>query len=114
VLVFYGEMERSRPDLLNRRRGGDPYQQLMADLEGHIQRLKKATLGVAMRNMTTDDARCPYCVQGYDFRLLSVLGDGFVCDRCGHVVEPKYPKFQCGCRKCRQLHDQPKWEKNSS
>ena len=36
VLVFYGEMERAFPHLLNRR-GGDPYRNLISDLEGHIE-----------------------------------------------------------------------------
>jgi len=35
VLIFYGELEQNRPELLVRGRG-DPYQYLKADLRGHI------------------------------------------------------------------------------
>jgi hypothetical protein len=37
VLVFYGDLERNRPELLGHR-GGDPYQHLMADLRDHIRK----------------------------------------------------------------------------
>lgn len=40
VLAFYGEMERSHPELLNRR-GGDPYQNLLTDLADNIEELKR-------------------------------------------------------------------------
>jgi hypothetical protein len=36
VLVFYGEMERAFPHLLNRR-GGDAYRNLISELQGHIE-----------------------------------------------------------------------------
>jgi hypothetical protein len=36
VLVFYGDMERAFPYLLNRR-GGDAYQSLLSELQGHIE-----------------------------------------------------------------------------
>jgi hypothetical protein len=36
VLVFYGELTRTRPDLLHG--AGDQYQQLQSDLCGHIER----------------------------------------------------------------------------
>ena len=39
VLVFYGQMERAFPHLL-KRTGGDPYQNLKSDLEGHIEEPK--------------------------------------------------------------------------
>ena len=35
LLVFYGELERNHPELLNRRHG-DPYQQLKVDLRGYV------------------------------------------------------------------------------
>ena len=35
VLVFYGDLEKTRPELLKRGHG-DPYQQLKVDLHGHI------------------------------------------------------------------------------
>jgi hypothetical protein len=40
VLAFYGEMERAFPQLLNRR-GGDAYQNLKSDLQGHIEEPKR-------------------------------------------------------------------------
>ena len=36
ALAFYGDMERAFPHLLDRRRG-DAYQNLMSDLQGHIE-----------------------------------------------------------------------------
>lgn len=36
VLEFYGVLERLHPELLNRR-GGDAYQNLISDLQGHIE-----------------------------------------------------------------------------
>ena len=35
LFVFYGEIERTRPELLKRGHG-DPYQQLKVDLRGYI------------------------------------------------------------------------------
>ena len=35
LLVFYGEIERTRPELLKRGHG-DPYQQLKVDLRGYV------------------------------------------------------------------------------
>jgi hypothetical protein len=40
VLIFYGDMERMFPELLNRR-GGDTYQNLHSDLRGHIETPKR-------------------------------------------------------------------------
>jgi hypothetical protein len=42
VLGFYGDMERAFPKLLNRRSGGDAYQNLISDLRGHIEEPKAA------------------------------------------------------------------------
>jgi hypothetical protein len=36
VIIFYGELERTRPKLL-KRTGGDPYRQLMTDLRDLIK-----------------------------------------------------------------------------
>ena len=35
VLIFYGELQRTRPELLKHGHG-DPYQQLKSDLRGYI------------------------------------------------------------------------------
>jgi hypothetical protein len=41
LLIFYGDMERAFPHLLNRH-GGDPYQKLKSELRGHIHEKKGA------------------------------------------------------------------------
>ena len=41
IPVFYGDMERAFPHLL-KRRGGDAYQNLVSDLQGHIEKMKVA------------------------------------------------------------------------
>jgi hypothetical protein len=37
ALAFYQDMERASPHLLNRRRGGDAYQNLISDLQDHME-----------------------------------------------------------------------------
>ena len=46
--------------------------------------------------------RCPYCVDGEDFRLMVAQGSGdwFLCVNCGHLTLPSYPSFRCLCSKC--------------
>jgi hypothetical protein len=39
ILAFYGEMERAFPHLL-RRQNGDPYRDLINDLQGHMEAKK--------------------------------------------------------------------------
>ena len=40
ALTLYRQLERAHPELL-KRRGGDPYQSLMSDLEGYIEQSKR-------------------------------------------------------------------------
>jgi hypothetical protein len=40
LMVFYGEMERTHPELLDRR-GGDAYQNLQSDLHGYVKYPKR-------------------------------------------------------------------------
>ena len=47
--------------------------------------------------MTTDDPRCPYCVEGNGFRLLKLVGDVFYCKHCGHQSLPSDSIFICYC-----------------
>jgi DNA-directed RNA polymerase subunit RPC12/RpoP len=54
--------------------------------------------------MTTDDVRCPYCVDGDEFRLLRFTGGRYVCGKCGHIAAPEEQEFVCTCRKCRELN----------
>ena len=54
-----------------------------------------------------DPIRCPYCVQGYEFRLMTELTGGtgamFYCPACRHLVRTAEPDFQCFCRGCLNL-----------
>lgn len=47
--------------------------------------MRKALERIA-RLKAIDEPRCPYCVKDGGFRLLLILGDGFVCDKCGHYL----------------------------
>jgi hypothetical protein len=55
--------------------------------------------------MTTDQAiRCPYCVVGDSFRLMSADSRGrFVCATCSHIAIPSDSGFQCYCQNCCRL-----------
>ena len=52
--------------------------------------------------------RCPYCVQGNDFRPmveLSGRSDGtFFCSKCHHVAGSAEGALKCGCANCRNLN----------
>jgi hypothetical protein len=50
--------------------------------------------------------RCPYCVEGGNFK--EMIGQGgaepwYMCARCGHLTWPANPFFQCTCAKCAAL-----------
>jgi rubrerythrin len=49
--------------------------------------------------------RCPYCVEGYDFRLMKERLNGvfFVCEKCGHALMQDNPMWTCRCGKCTEL-----------
>src|SRR5579864_2626748 len=47
--------------------------------------------------------RCPYCVQGDDFKLMLWFNGYFICTWCGHKIIPARPDFQCPCPKCQDL-----------
>jgi hypothetical protein len=51
--------------------------------------------------------RCPYCVEGRDFRPMVELSgrrDGvFFCSECHHVAGPSEAAFNCECVNCRNL-----------
>ncbi len=54
--------------------------------------------------------RCPYCVQGYEFRPMVELSgspDGtFFCSKCHHMAGSAEGTLKCGCANCRGLnHD---------
>jgi hypothetical protein len=52
--------------------------------------------------------RCPYCVQGNDFRLMVDLTGGaggtFYCDACRHLVRAGDREFCCLCAHCRRMN----------
>jgi acetyl-CoA carboxylase beta subunit len=50
--------------------------------------------------------RCPYCVEGSHFKLMSSIADGdwHKCQRCGHVVFQNDPSYQCVCPNCVDLN----------
>src|SRR5450755_1823304 len=48
--------------------------------------------------------RCPYCVEGSQFKLMVGHVDGrFICARCGHISHLNDPSFVCSCLKCENL-----------
>jgi hypothetical protein len=54
--------------------------------------------------MAEQIVRCHYCILGDDFRpMLPKPGGWFICQKCGHTVEPGDPDFGCFCQKCREL-----------
>jgi len=54
--------------------------------------------------MATDDPRCPYCVEGDEFKLLELAGSLFYCERCGHRSRPADPSYVCDCPNCERMH----------
>jgi hypothetical protein len=55
--------------------------------------------------MPDEIVRCPYCVQGEDFRqMLSRPLGWFLCPKCGHTVKPGDLQFKCSCRKCAEMN----------
>jgi len=52
--------------------------------------------------------RCPYCVQGEEFRQMVDLTGGaggtFYCTICRHLVRRDEPEFQCLCAHCREVN----------
>jgi hypothetical protein len=49
--------------------------------------------------------RCPYCVQGNEFRPMQ-RGETkeFVCPGCGHSATPDDPYVKCHCERCREMN----------
>lgn len=51
------------------------------------------------------EVRCPYCVEGNEFKpMVSHLDGRYICGKCGHVVRLSDTDFQCTCPKCRDLN----------
>jgi hypothetical protein len=47
-----------------------------------------------------DPVRCPYCVVGDDFKIMTQWGHLLVCMKCNHVESPNDPTYICRCPKC--------------
>ena len=58
------------------------------------------------RRRETRAIRCPYCVDGREFRLMLARDseECFLCANCGHIAMPKHPGFKCPCTKCIALN----------
>lgn len=57
-------------------------------------------------NGQTMTIRCPYCVEGNSFKAMIVQGSGedwYMCVRCGHLIMPTNPSFECTCAGCVRL-----------
>jgi len=55
--------------------------------------------------MSREIIRCPYCVQGGDFRPMSARsGKLFACIGCGHVSSQEDPHMGCSCQRCLQVN----------
>ena len=49
--------------------------------------------------------RCPYCVDGNEFKLMAQRMQGsrtvfFLCKKCRHIAKPGDETFDCPCAKC--------------
>jgi len=52
--------------------------------------------------------RCPYCVEGRNFKVM--IGQRgsepwYMCARCGHLTWSSNPFFKCTCAKCVELRN---------
>jgi len=74
--------------------------------------MRKARFGDGSRIMSgeheqLEPVRCPYCVQGNEFRVMTDLsGDArsiFYCASCRHLVRTAEADFQCLCPGCMSL-----------
>jgi hypothetical protein len=56
-----------------------------------------------------DPIRCPYCLEGDNFKLMKARVDGqtYLCVRCGHLAMPKFADYQCDCPHCVNLCGKP-------
>ena len=52
-----------------------------------------------------DPIRCPYCVEGNHFKVMTEVENGMPlkCGHCGHLVALNNPFFKCTCVKCFAL-----------
>jgi hypothetical protein len=54
--------------------------------------------------MLEDIVRCPYCVEGGEFRpMIQRSGEWFVCLNCSHTARLEDPYAKCPCPKCLEM-----------
>jgi hypothetical protein len=58
-----------------------------------------------LKGNTFQSVRCPYCVEGHNFKLMNPSADGewFLCPTCGHATMPGNSTYRCNCSKCAEL-----------
>jgi hypothetical protein len=56
-----------------------------------------------------DTIRCPYCIEGGDFKGMKVKAEGewFLCVQFGHIAIPSHPSYLCSCPKCTERRPPP-------
>jgi DNA-directed RNA polymerase subunit RPC12/RpoP len=57
---------------------------------------------------TVDEIRCPYCIEGDHFKVMTPRETHLVCLKCGHVVVLDRTDYDCQCRKCLILYGRPR------
>jgi hypothetical protein len=62
----------------------------------------------AATTATVDEIRCPYCVEGDQFKVMTVRETHLVCLKCGHVVMLDSADYECQSRKCLILYGRPR------
>jgi hypothetical protein len=67
--------------------------------------------------VVTKQPRCPYCIEGDTFQLLTPIvgGELFKCELCGHLSYPTDhasvhdTRSVCECSNCRKLKSPPEF-----
>jgi len=81
------------------------YERCASDRHGLGKGLFEDLTGSPRYPMTTDNVRCPYCVDELAFKLMRLHVGRFVCDRCGHVVDQGEEDFWCECPQCHHMRN---------
>ena len=58
----------------------------------------------AAATATLDEIRCPYCIEGDNFKVMTACETHLVCIKCGHVVALDRADYECHCPKCLILY----------
>lgn len=49
-----------------------------------------------------DRERCPYCIEGQQYRMMTPIERYLICALCGHMVIPD-ASHVCSCARCQKL-----------